>query len=405
MILGGMIFFILIESISGFFRWFCSELRFIEIIYIPKLVLVLCFLYLVLLHKHHVSKWFVLLFIIISCTLGIFLNGTEESLFTLFMIFPFLAFYFMNFNSSESSFKFYCLLMVIYVITISGIIYDYFYEVPWTGSYLETGYGELKNSREWWTQGFTRSAGFTRESTTAAMLTGLLTIMLVSLSSRRLHKLVILLLSFFAIVLTTSKSSAFGLLLILPLIFNPSSLVGLIYFNLIIFVQLSVLLIAAVASITGYFRPTDVTEVLLYGSFYNRLTETWPDYLSKILNSFSYDGLALIFGGGMGSTGAPQKIFSNTVALADSSFLYLWGTFGIAGIFFWFYILRNIRHLLLERSSFFQGIAISGFFVMILSITTDIWESPFALVVIGICLAISRKRLDAKTNLKKANNL
>ena len=133
--------------------------------------------------------------------------------------------------------------------------------------------------------------------------------------------------------------------------------------------------------------PSGVLQTFLYGSFYDRVANPWPAYFNDILTNVGSDVFGVLLGGGLGSTGAPQKVFLGGPVLADSSIMYLWGSFGIFGVAFWFYLLFSLKRGLHADSSTERGIAISGAFLMLLSITTDIWESTFALLYVGMFAA------------------
>lgn len=135
------------------------------------------------------------------------LNTVYTSLFAFFVLISFLIAYFMDVGPVLRSKVYKPLLTVLFVSTVAGIIYDFMYDAPWTGTFLATAFGEVSISREWWSQGITRSAGFTRESTTAALLTGLVTINLVMLFRGFKLRVMIFLVGVAAVSLTTSKAT------------------------------------------------------------------------------------------------------------------------------------------------------------------------------------------------------
>ena len=67
--------------------------------------------------------------------------------------------------------------------------------------------------------------------------------------------------------------------------------------------------------------------------------------------------------------------------------MYLWGSFGIFGLFFWGVLFRSVFAGLRDDNDFLRSIAVSGLLLLIISLTTDVWESTFALIVLGINLA------------------
>lgn len=393
-----LMLYLVTESFGGVYRWFSVELGFIELVYLPKLAVLFSLFIVLLLKKHHVSKWLILIIIFCWCCLGVVSNGLEQSVFALFMVSPLFVFYLVDVAPRESPNSLYSLMLILFIFTVSGIFYDYFYDVPWTGTMLETSYGELENSREWWTQGITRSAGFTRDSTTAAMLTALLAINLMTLKSGAGRKIMLYMLTIAALVCTTSKATIVGFVLVSPLLFfSPTALIRSLYLLAMIASQIIVMSLIGFVSTSDFLRPTSTIETLIYGSFYTRLSETWPGYISDIINNSGLDQLAVIFGGGLGSTGAPQKLFTGVPVLADSSILYLWGTFGLMGFVFWGLILNSIKVGLMRADPFYFGIAVSGIFLMFLSLTTDIWESVFALVIIGINIGSFGTKVESNT--------
>ena len=136
-----------------------------------------------------------------------------------------------------------------------------------------------------------------------------------------------------------------------------------------------------------FFKPDNNIEKFLFGSFYIRITETWPLFFESVINESAIGNFSWITGGGLGSTGAPQKIFTSTPNLADNGMFFLWAIFGLPGIVLYLSLHYIVLYGLRSNNLLFQIISYQSLMALICGITTDIWENTFYLMVIGFLVS------------------
>ncbi|HCG94244.1 MAG TPA: hypothetical protein DEX20_01315 [Halieaceae bacterium] len=373
------------EMFGGVFRWILVEIGLSSFIYLPK-VLMLLSMGLVLISARFVIQIWSLFFIGgIFILYGTLANGVVPALFSVFMLTPFVASALVSdrlvlLMSSSGP-----LIPVLFSVAFVGVVLDYFYPMPWSGATMITMFGEIENSREWWTQGLTRSAGFTRVSTTSATLLALLGVILVSREKTGvISNTLVVFVTLMGLALTTSKVTLLSFVAVVFLF----GVIRVLKLNPWVIATAVVVIQGALFGFSTYapnFTSSyGVVSVLLFGSLMVRFTETWPEYVATLGESSSDVFQVVLLGAGIGAVGAPQKLFNETAVLADNALLYSVGTLGSVGLILWLYLAIKAAKLSVSPDFGERVLGLCGLLLLINGLTTDIWESTFGLVVMGV---------------------
>ncbi|MEI2463279.1 hypothetical protein [Niallia taxi] len=287
-------------------------------------------------------------------------------------------------------------------IVILGVILDKFLTFPWTGQSYMVGNVERNISRSWETFGVERLSGFQSASyDTGIILTVFLMLyFLGDIIQKKAIKVTIfdgllIILSIYAVYLTTFKSSyiflVFYLILMVALHFYKNSVkakpylsVFIRYYMLFVFCYSS---IPPVLSYLGYnFFVTNTNNFLLnflFKSYSIRMTTTWPEAFS-FLDLATFDG---ILGRGIGGIGTAQTYGELIYNAADNVFVYMIVTFGILSLPVLFWMLYIVFS---KKMQFLPRVIMLKIFLLLLiyGATVSIVESPLVMSITGYLLAL-----------------
>lgn len=270
------------------------------------------------------------------------------------------------------------------ISTATGVVLNSIVgKFPWEGLTYETSFGVVSTTKEWWTDGERRLAGFARASYDAAMILGL-TAALILPQKKRGFALCIGGVFLASTYLTTSKSMIMAVaLLITWLIFSPARYRFII--GQIICVGFLVITIA-LPSISCIFQFNDnlILEVPRgLSSFAERVVSMWPKSCAILTTPYSW-----LLGGGIGSIGVPQQYMrSIAYSSADNLFVYLYvsggAIWGAAFIHVIFRIISEYSSTLFEKSTTVGVVMI----IMVYGFTTNMVEQPFFSLIAGLVVA------------------
>lgn len=282
--------------------------------------------------------------------------------------------------------------LIIFAVTILGVLLTTFWRAPWIGFVVDVGSTSIESARDWTTFDRFRPPGFTRVSVIAGLAICLSGVYLLKSSLRFSHKLIVWCTGLLGIYLTTSAAALVAYFAI-PVVF--SSLVPK-------YVRATVFGVFFLLSFSPFFATDGATlEPLLSGdddrltSVYMRFANTWPDTLAlyRAVSDNYYLGRGL---GGIGSAervfgvlGAEKKPFEYLIDLsvADNNALYLFVQFGLVGILIHIGLWVVCFKLLFARTVRFVTIGALLAAVLVVGLVTDVMESVLCLLIVGCSIA------------------
>ncbi|HUV30387.1 MAG TPA: hypothetical protein VMY05_04750 [Acidobacteriota bacterium] len=303
------------------------------------------------------------------------------------------------------------LFRVFVPIVLAGIVLDLLFKLPWTGLEYEAFGVSIEASRRWWVFGMSRLGGFGRASfETAIMLFALCALYLtttcngpVTYGTRaRVYDVVLLILSFAGIVLTTAKTSilAFVILFVfyvLARIRTGRRTAGRALANVGVKVlMVMIFLYGLIPPVLALESPTSLVNLLhtdsgilsrLAASYVLRMEEMWPRAFQLLSEPYM-----VVTGRGLGGIGMPQKYFEPGLAnAADNVWVYLVVDFGIIVLgLLVAYLLHKILFLRLSGGSnlYFFAFCMSLFAY---GATLNVIESPTLMMTLGFLLAFWKR--------------
>ena len=269
-------------------------------------------------------------------------------------------------------------------------MFDYLWDMPWTGLTYQLVETEIEGSREWTTFGVERVAGFARASFAAADQLLLLALPLMFFSRSRILRILIWLTSGMLIYLTTTKKTG-GIFLILTLLiplmnfaFAPALLRHALTMSVpILIAAIGIGLPLSTIVVTYRLNLDSLFSQVLFASFEDRLTVVWPAGLQLLIERGS-----AVFGRGIGGIGAAQNYFEQTVySPADNLYLYLYVTFGILALGFMAAYVWNLTHLDTQRSAWSRMIWTIGIAILAHGWAGNVLEGSMTATMMGVTLA------------------
>lgn len=349
-------------------------------IYIPKFLLVFFILLFIFSIKKSAIFWILSIYILISCFFAYFNGATLSGIFFSFSIIaPFIFSYFHGDKLLINEKFFVDIVKLFFWITLIGVTFDYLMVLPWEGYILYINDIELVASKQWTQFGVDRLAGFSRGSAAVGSILGITSIFILR-PDRKVRSTLIIILTMFAISVTTFKSA-------LPAYFISAFMLVFLSkprFHLVSIFIFSVAIILVFLSLV--FGINYISDEW-YSSFYDRIANTWPEFISGI-KSFS----EWVFGYGFGFVGTGARLFNSggsVTAVADNTLLYLFGSFGLIGLFLYAYVIIVLYKLSKIDTRFFKQMSAVVLYAYIISLTTDVIESFFIMAIMGIAFYLA----------------
>ncbi|TDP02430.1 hypothetical protein [Flavobacterium sp. 245] len=383
---------LLFEVFSGALRYYFSQWGMSYIIYLPKIA---CFIAVVLkIIRLKIKNFIPIIALVFSILVALFNSAVFSNIaFSFFVyspvIFGILYGKYIEIKQKEVLF----IVWICLIASIFGIFLDSTTDLPWKGFVYNIGDIEVQANRQWQTFGEDRIAGFSRISASLAIMIAIFSLYINAYLRSNLLRFLLFGITFYSIILTTNKSTVVSYLISLVAYFlfqKRSALKGIFYSITAVGVFLPVLGIFLEYSINTRGLST-LTKTLLF-SFDDRLTNTWPNFYENVL---SHNGL--FWGTGLGTIGTPYSTFpikdlpaikGYSLGVADNTFLYLWGIFGVIGVWLYTRFYWLMKKLAISHYNFSVALCCISVCVCVISWTTDIFEAVVSSLFIGI--AISR---------------
>jgi len=290
--------------------------------------------------------------------------------FLLYELIPFYFFALFKDDLIETITTYKKTVVVTFIISVSGIIYDYYYDFPWKALSFSIGGRDVELSKNWSADSVERVAGFFRSSDQAAAGVIFLCILLLYINKNFILNHIIIITTFFCVYLTTTKTALVALLIIY--ILYVLEFLRLEFRKRLIYWLIVAMIFAVILLPLGFVTDLNIPFLNNY-SFKDRLVNEWPFVVNQFNNFIQY-----ILGLGMGSIGAAQVIFGKTkiASPGDNFFLFLYGNFGIITLGIFYRIYKNLKDNR-ENITIYLGV-----FLLSYGITYGVLESPLNLLIL-----------------------
>ena len=270
-----------------------------------------------------------------------------------------------------------------------GVFVNHFVEYPWSGLNVDVGDASISANREWAAGGIRRLSGLSRTSYDAAAAILIMFIYLASARMRLISRVLLVICSGAAIVLTTSKGAVAAFLAAvgaMPFVYYAASARSAAKFLLcsgVIAVAVIGLAVPIMSEQIQFPRLTVGTpEFWLFSSFVDRAWVTWPRSFSLLTEGWQW-----LAGRGVGGIGAAQNLFEPSVYTpGDNLFIYLYVTAGAFGVALYAYLALSVAKLSFDRAphraAFLLVLAIFTY-----GLTVNLIESATFALALGAVLA------------------
>jgi hypothetical protein len=391
-----------VNILAGPLRYYLASSGLYALVYLPKIEIAGLTVFLILKRKL-VSGQFILMVIVLAIffLLGLLdLPSPEQPLFALWELVPFIFSLVVARDFYQNLEKYRIALFILFAIAVGGVLYNYFFDFPWSGQDIQFGGHEIEVSRKWGTAYFSRVSGFASASFDAAVQLMVFGIVLLQITKSRLIAAAIWILAGTGIVLTTTKGvilsfSICSIFAFLRFNGNFSShllrlLSWLAFCGFSVFFMLGMISLPFLSVIYHFqIGASSIITELLFLSFEDRLVITWPNALSHLHGLPSF-----LFGNGLGAIGAPQGLYDpGEFNPADNLFVFLLVQYGLLVsisllIFFLLKVLRaSWPNTAVPQRFMFQTLSL---FLIVYGCTTNEIEDTILATILGFCIQFSR---------------
>ncbi len=379
--------FLLFEVLGGMFRYIFALSGLAAFVYLPKILVFTYTLYIFLEYTYKLKLPIShLLFLIVLSSSLVFgfinIGNPPQVLFGLWILLPFIFGLVCQPSFDRAQKNIYYFVLILWLFASMGVIINLFYSWPWVGYAYQVGDVSIEGSRSWGTLGFSRLAGFSRASFSAALQILLLAFFLVLNTKRKTMSVIIWLISGIAIIITTTKT-VIGIYLIISLTF--------LFYNLIPkwsykFFPAALLFVGIFLPFSTQFHNYSLTselhspvESLIFASAGDRLENEWPETFKMI-----YQHGTKILGRGLGGIGAPQRYFEPSLYFpADNLSLYLYTLGGIIGILLLIIFVVSLSNIKPQKSKTFFYFS-CGCIILLEGWTVNVIEDPILAIIFGM---------------------
>jgi hypothetical protein len=387
---------ILVETFSGALRFYLDKAGISVLLYGPKVACLLFFALELRSFKAGPGIWLSFLVLLLSAGWAA-LNGAGAGnfAFALYGISPLLFGLACGDQITRHKRLFMWAIAFALLASLGGIALDKYTNLPWKGYSYSIGGTELSANTTWASEEADRPAGFARISSALAIIISIFSLYLMATLRSRLLVLGVCAIGFAGVVLTTSKAPALafiggaGLLMITQFRWTTR---GAIVAAVLLGMSLPFIAMAF------DFDPNKVSAATSLSSIYDRLINTWPNVIRELMSeNREYTGA------GFGLVGSAVAAFpvvgADIFMVSDSTVVYLWATFGLAGLFL--YTLHIPLFFILADSVTRYGRAMlaTGFCICIVSWTTDTLEVTLANLFLGMAIGHA---LNARSQVRTA---
>ena len=379
--------------IEGPFRYYTAMLGVPSLIYFRDLIAVVSVMLCIV---RHVASGGSVLYPPIVCLfmlllhflLGILLSGVGvgPAVFGLKIFWMFIYGLSLSEVVSTQFERFAKVLFFFFFVSVFGVIANKLLErFPWEGNVFETAFGAARATREWWAAGERRMPGLARASFDAATIIACSGALLVGWYRSALLKLLVAVLGFGAIYMTTSKGMMVSfMLMVIWLFLMPKAQKRTIGISIVagLFLIQVLLPFAALALQVSPQAVYSAPGVL--SSFADRIANTWPNAFALLDEPQFW-----LLGRGVGAIGVPQQFSEDYLRFnsGDNMFMYMFVTFGpLAFYYFGLAAITLLRNVCPIRK---QGLTLVPFLIVGVgySLTINMFEESFFTALLGWAIA------------------
>lgn len=284
-------------------------------------------------------------------------------------------------------------VLALFLVSSGGVLVDYLFgPLVWDGVRFNTSFGVSEVSRVWWMDGgIRRIAGLTRSSNTAAVLVGVLALLLLFLLKNTPARIFVTSLALFVIYATTIRGvfvAFLGSLLLFAIVNSNLRVVGRLFLIFGVFLGLLAPLISWYVSL-DYSVMRSAPGFL--SSFADRIVVSWPETFDRFSVWVNW-----IFGLGVGEVGISKQVVTSTrIPPADNIFLYVFANLGLLGLGALIYSVMRVASIWrCEDDWLLFGV----FFLMLYGAISNILDDAFGSLFLGVCFGVvfrARSKVDA----------
>lgn len=397
------ILFLCTQVIGGVLRYTLGIVDAAAVIYIPKALLIAALIFAPV-ARGRVTKEFAIVALSLAFyfLLGWVTVGPVQAIFGLWVISPLLFGLLIGFGSNWDFWRLRSVACVLFCVACIGVFISALYPVPWIGYSYALGGVELHAAREWTTQGIPRLAGFGRASFAAAAEILILGVIAFCVSGGVVRRWVIWIAGTTAIALTTSKGPLLTWLAVTGLISIDRRFARRRKARWKLAVGLTVGAVWGMPIVAGLLAPrSNLHGTLmngLLGSFTARLATTWPESFGLLRSGWEW-----ATGLGIGGIGIPMKYFGQGAYLSADNFMVYatvdFGVVGAIGLLLW--AVRAAVRLYNPTAMPESWMAYVVLCILMLGLTTNVFEGPVMAMFLGVALALSRRRRGVRPTATK----
>jgi len=381
---------IVTETFGGALRYYLDHAGLSILMYPAKIACLGLFALELFTFKGGRAFWTLMLLLTIASALGMLHGaGPGNILFSLYMYGPFLFGMVCGTHLEHRKRTLALVVGLCLLASLGGVLLDKYTTVPWKGYSYSVGDTEVAGNLMWSADGVDRLAGFTRLSTTLAVILALYSLYLSAFIRSRLILLPLFGISMAAIWITTNKSTAVAYactLLLMPLLRHRMTC--RVLFATVVAIGIALPIIG----LTMDFDPNaPAAQVGFLSSFYDRLIYTWPNLAhNQWVQGWQLWGAGF---GMVGSTVAAFPVYSATVSMvADNSAMYLWATFGLGGLAVYCLLVPLMSLLRDKPTRLARALVCICFCLTLISWTTDVPEVSVADLFLGLAVSVALRR-------------
>ncbi len=403
----------LLQATDGALRYLCAVAGVPFLVYAKDTILLAIFAYFVLLTIARFAANRTLMILLVLLFFGLIVgiaNGLSfgQVAFGAKIYLPFLVGFMAMLLLEVKQSSFSRLFHIVVPVILLGLVLDLVITVPWSGFAYELAGTSIEGSRQWGTFGLSRLAGFGRSSFgTATDLYVIVMLYLVSISSGlisrtrlvRVVDVLLMILATIGIIVTTSKSTIFAILILLIVYglvraarsrLKNAIRVGvkiLLLFLLLYGILPPIVSLISPSFITDHLQSDNLIVNALSLSYIDRMENMWPAAYDLMRS-----GVMFLTGRGLGGIGTAQLYFElPAYNSADNVYLYLFVQFGLivlVGFVIW--LLVRIFRLNAARA---DRLVPTFFLLSLLAFgaTMNVVESSPLTMSLGMLLAIEQR--------------
>nr|WP_294972008.1 hypothetical protein [uncultured Pseudomonas sp.] len=376
---------LLVETFSGALRFYADQVGLSALVYLPKVACVIAVGWELFTRPQQRGLWLLLVLAAASLMLGR-LHGAQwqAGLFSVFiyapLLFGLLCGPYLEMHRKAVGWAIvFCL-----VASLAGIVLDILGNVPWKGYTYSMGGVEISGNRAWSAYGLDRIAGFSRMSSSLAIMLSIFSLYLGSFRLPLLVRGLIYLVALAGIVLTTNKSSAVAFVIaLLVMSVARNRLLFLLAALVVVLGALALPLYGLFGGIEPYLASSSGDNLI--GSMVDRLVNTWP----SLIKVMEYNGWT-VTGAGLGMTGSAYGVYPvfgvEQLAVADNSLLYLWLLFGVAGVALYALAVPMLMRLQRQPGSEARALLGIAYCTLLVGWTSDVLEAQVPSLFLGLAI-------------------